>query len=74
MPLIGTTKRPSRLRTALPTEAIEDKRLCWGALGILAYLLARQPTLITQEQELIEGSPDPPDVTHRYIEELIESG
>lgn len=59
--------------TAIPNEAIQDRRLSWQARGLLCYLLATDPAKISAQTIAAETGSDPDEI-EGYLEELQKAG
>jgi len=55
-------------------DVIDDRRLGWGARGVLIYLLTRGNNALINTEELMQTSPTGEDEVERALAELMSAG
>lgn len=66
--------KQDRSVTVIDNQAIEDRRLSWRALGLLAWLLSRPPSWTGNEHDIAHARSDGVEPTRAALRELDRAG
>jgi len=71
--MIIRTKKPDRF-TVISNRVLEDRKIGWGALGLLSYLLSRPDNWQVMPMQLANMRKQGRDAVYSMLRELVEYG